>query len=265
MPNKSWRLTRYLFKEQLQYLGWSYLTIIVLATVVPFLMAVLNGTLSTFSWRSHLSGLGLGAIFGFFIFIVGLQNYDNFKLFIQNGISRRTYWLARVTNLLIMSAVGVLLAIINDFAISAPLLRLDVFGLLAHGPYEMYAKFFGDNVFLTVTIYMLFLWLLFITLGLLAMAISSIMVLFSKTVQRLIYIVVPVLAIFLLAYVASAAIRTQGSAGTLALQRFAKWLLGYHQTLGLFNPFMPMMTLVVASLMLALIAYGFNRKLKLRN
>lgn len=265
MPNKSWRLTRYLFKEQLQYLGWTYLIVILAETLLPFFLSLINGTISGFSWPSHLSGLGIGAIFGFFIFLVYLQTYDNFKLFIQNGISRQTYWLARCYNLLIMSGVGVILAILNDFAIAAPLLRVDVFGLLARGPYQMYAKFFGDNAAVTVLVYMLFLWIVFLTCGLFGMAISSILDLLSKTIRRIVYIVVPILGLFLLVTLSMTAGKAQASATMIAITNFLKFLLGYHQTLGLFNPVMPLLTMLVISLLLAGIAYYFNRKLIVKN
>ncbi|BDZ31677.1 ABC transporter permease [Lactiplantibacillus sp. WILCCON 0030] len=265
MPKKHWRLTRYLFKEQLPYLGWAILIVIAAETLLPLLLALLTGRLSTFSWRSHLSGLGIGFIVGLFIFIIHLQTYDNFKLVIQNGISRRTYWLARFYNLLVMSFIGTIFTLINDFAIAAPAMRIDVFAQLARGPYEMYTKFFGDNVFMTVTIYLLFLWLFFITVGAFAMVLSNIMNLFTKTVQRVIAIVVPILAVFALGFVGSIAVGRQTSAAVIAFTNFLKLLLGYHQTLGLFNPYMPMLTMMVSSSLFLAIAYYFNRKLQLRN
>jgi len=262
MSNKTWRLSRYLFKDQLFYLGWSYLTIILVETLLPFGASLLSGTASTFSWRSHLSGLGIGAIFAFFVFIFSLQTYEGFKLFIQNGISRRTYLRARLGNLGLMSLLGVVLAVINDFAISAPLLRVDVFGLLARGPYEMYAKFFGNNVFATVLIYMLFLWIFYLTVGLFGIAVSSLLDLTTKTVRRVIYIVVPILGIFLIGFAASS---SNNSPVSMGFVNFAKFLLGYRETLGLFNPFMPMLTMIVCGLIFGVIAYMFHLKLKVKN
>ncbi|WP_243674150.1 hypothetical protein [Lentilactobacillus kisonensis] len=90
---KTRQVTKYLFKKQLPQIGVVYLTLIALIIILPFLLAAVSGTLSSFSIIDQLRGGSVSAVFGLYIFVVSTLSYENFKFLIQNGISRKTFFL----------------------------------------------------------------------------------------------------------------------------------------------------------------------------
>nr|WP_244048501.1 hypothetical protein [Lactiplantibacillus plantarum] len=94
--------TRYLLTEQLKMTGWSVLALFVVFGILPLLFAVITGNIRQYSPLGNFASLSLGPLFFMLIFIVGSLTYDNFKLLIQNGISRQTYFQARVFALLML-------------------------------------------------------------------------------------------------------------------------------------------------------------------
>lgn len=92
---KTKQVIKYLFKKQLPLIGVVYLTLIALIIILPFLLSVISGTLSSFSIVDQLRGGSVSAVFGFYIFVISTLSYENFKFLIQNGVSRSTFFLKR--------------------------------------------------------------------------------------------------------------------------------------------------------------------------
>jgi len=260
--------TRYLFREQLKYLGLVYFYVIASLAVIPFLFALFTGTLNHLSF-GHLFVFNFSFIFGLFAFIWMTFSYDNFKLFIQNGISRKTFWLARLLSLLMVSLIGELLATIYYFAVSNPIQHWHFAQGFNHQFYaQLYGTHFGSGTMPNLIAGFILTWLLFVALGLSGMALGSIFSLLTKTVRRVVLIAIPILGGFFLVLLMN--VSSPGSATdahTKAIFEFLYWLMGgsNHDSAGSLNPIMPALTLIVIGILMAAIAYYFNRKLKLKN
>lgn len=265
MSTKRWAVTRYLFMEQLQLLWRTYAFILVAFVVLPLLFAILTGNLSHYSFGSTLTDLGIGAVFGFFILVTMSLTYDNFKLFIQNGISRKTYWQAKVINLIGLSFGMEIISALYNFLVTAPARGHSGQAFLDSTAYSLYDHFLGSNLVVNILGYMAFNWLFFIGLGLTGMAIGSIFALLTKFVRNIAIIAIPVLGFFLLVFLSNTS--TSPSNYNLdGLVNFLKFLMGYHANAqpGYFNPTVPMLTMIIGCVIMGGIAYYFNQKLKLK-
>ena len=118
--------TRYLLTEQLKMTGWSVLACAVAFGILPLFFAFISDNISQYSPLSNFANLSLSALFFMIIFITGALTYDYFKLFIQSGISRQTYFQARVFALLMLSGLLVIINAIYYYGIHAPYLHLSL-------------------------------------------------------------------------------------------------------------------------------------------
>ncbi|MFC6182334.1 ABC transporter permease [Lactiplantibacillus daowaiensis] len=265
MSTKLRAVTRYLIKEQFQLLGWTYLCLFAAFVILPFLMALFTGNLKGFSFISTVSDLGLGVVFGFFIFMTMSLTYEHFKLLIQNGISRKTFWQARILTLLVMSVAGEFIAALYNYGVTAPVHHHSASQFLDASTYSLYAHYFGSNLAINLGASFIFSCLFFIGLGTTGMALGSIFSLLTKFVRRIVIITIPILGFFFLVFVTSTA-AGNSHYNFEGLANFVKFLLGYQANgaAGNFNPWPPMLTMVIGSIIMAGIAYAFNRKLRIK-
>ncbi|MFC6165507.1 ABC transporter permease [Lactiplantibacillus dongliensis] len=265
MSTKRWAVTRYILMEQLQLLWRAYAIILIAFVVLPLLFAILTGNLGHYSFTSTLTDLGIGVAFGFFISITMSLTYDNFKLLIQNGISRKTYWQARVISLIGLSFGMEIIATLYNFLVTAPARGHSGQAFLGSTLYSLYDHFLGSNLFVNILGYMVFNWLFFIGLGLTGMAVGSIFSLLTKFTRNIALIAIPVLGFFLLVFLSNSSLN-QHSYNLDGLVNFLKFLMGYHANAqpGYFNPTVPMLTMIIGCVIMGGIAYYFNQKLKLK-
>lgn len=271
MSTKVRATTRYLLTEQFRLLWQSFAAVIAVFVLMPLLFALVTGNIQNFSLLTTLGNLTLGVMFGFFLFIVESLTYDNFKLMIQNGISRKTYWLARVYTVILISLIGEFISALYYYAVSAPIRGMSTHAAMMHMPYgELYGLFFGNNVFINIVAGFLFSAIFLMGVGLTGMACGSLLALFSKWMQRLIVIIVPILGVFLLGFVASVSSHGSGQNNYEGLANIMKFLMGAPLTdgpiqTGALNPVAPTITMIVGCAIMAGIAFLFTRKLKLKN
>jgi len=260
--------TRYLLREQLKILGYVYLMIVVSIVCFPLGSALITRQLTSQTILNTLQ-INLGFTFGCVIFIIMTFTYDNFKLLIQNGISRRTYWRARVLTVIALSFIGDLVATSYHFLVNTPLQHRTFTSGFNHLFYaQLYGDFFGrHNLAGNFITNLIFMWLVFIMLGLSGMAIGSIFSLLTKSVRRIVFIAVPVLGFVFLAFLVNLIARFPSQVSFEGTAKFLGFLAGYtgQSTGGTLNPLMPMVTMLVISAMMGAIATYFNHKLKLKN
>ncbi|RRK09431.1 ABC transporter permease [Lactiplantibacillus garii] len=271
MSTKLRATTRYLLIDQLKMLGAAALTIIGLFMVLPFLFALVSGNLGNFSFSNTFGNFSWGFLLGMFLFIANSLTYDSFKLLIQNGISRKTFWSAKVLVVLMIAFAGELVSALYYYGISAPLRGLSMHAALMNMPYSLYANFFGSNVLVNVFASLIFNAIFLTGVGLTGMAVGSILALFSKWTQRIVIVVTPILGLFLLGFLISTTNTGDGysSYDFTGFVNFLKFLVGYPQhgpaTTGYFNPAMPTITMLIGCAIVGAIAYFFNQKLKIKN
>jgi len=264
MSIKQRSVTRYLFREQLQLLLQTFGFLLASFIVLPLLFAILTGNLSNFSLHDSVTELGLGVAFGFFIFITMTLTYDNFKLFIQNGISRKTYWQAKIVSMMILSFFMEIVSTLYNFLVTAPARGISGARFLDSMPYSLYSHFFGAQLFVNVLGSMFFTWIFFIMLGLTGMAVGSIFGLLTKAIRNIVIVAIPVLGFFGIVFISnSAAGKTTYNFD--GLFNFIKFLAGDNgRHTGYFNPAMPILTMLIFAIIMGAIAYFFNQKLKLK-
>ncbi|PRO84992.1 ABC transporter permease [Lactiplantibacillus pentosus] len=269
MSTKVQRTTRYLLLDQLKLAGWSILTLIGLFIVLPLLVALLTGNIGHYQFLRDIANLNPGALFFLLIFIFGALTYDNFKLFIQNGISRRTYFSARLLSLILFSALCVIVGGIYYFAIHAPYMHWSTQQALLKTGTSLYAYAFGSNVTLNVALNLIFNWIFYIGTGLTGMACGTLLALFGKWAKTILIIGAPILGVIAIWLLTVVIVRNQSSFSYTGLEAFLKFLVGYPShgpaDAGYFNPIMPLITMLVGCGVIGTLAYLFNRKLRIRN
>ena len=261
--------TRYLLTEQLKLTGWSLVGCAVVFGILPLFLALISGNISQYSPLSNFANLSLSALFFMLIFIIGILTYDNFKLFIQNGISRPTYFQARVFALFALSGLFVILNAIYYYGIHAPYLHWSANTALMRTGYSLYSHALGSQVWLNILASLCFNWIFYIGVGLTGMACGTLLALFGKWAKTILIIGVPILAMVLMWIIIVVMSRNQSTYNYTGLETFLKFLVGYpshgEATTGYFNPTMPFITMLIGCGIIGGLAYLFNRKLRIRN
>mgnify|MGYP003362344612 FL=1 len=269
MSTKLRATTRCLLMNQLKALGEAFLAVIAIFIVIPFVLAVVSGSLSSFSLPNTIANFSWGFLIGAFIFLYNSLTYDNFKLFIQNGISRKTFWATKIITTVIIAVIGELFVAFYRYAISAPIWGISAHAALMKTPYSLYGNFLGSNVWVNILVSILFTIIFFIATGMTGMAIGGGLALLSKWGQRIVIVVVPVVAIFLIGFVGNSSADKQVHYDFTWLVNLLKFLVGYPQhepaIAGSFSPAVPMITMLIGGAIMAAIAYGFNQLLKVKN
>lgn len=269
MSSKVRATTRYLLIEQLKLLGQSLAALLIIFILLPLLFALVTGNISNFHVLSSLSNLAIGFIFFFFIFIISSLTYDNFKLMIQNGISRKTYWLSRVYTVLIISLLGELVSALYYYGISAPLRQLSTNDAILKTIYGLYGHT-ASSTSVNVLAGIGFTWIFYVGVGLTGMVVGTLLALFSKWVQRILVVTVPIVGAFLLGFIIS--VNAPGISHTFESDGFAnfvKFIVGYplhgDPIAGHLNPAVPTIVMLIGCVLMAALAYVFSSRLKIKN
>ncbi|WP_010622822.1 hypothetical protein ABTQ33_09005 [Paucilactobacillus suebicus] len=252
MHSKSNKLAFYNFKSSLMHLGLTYVWFIGIVYLLPSIFSLLfSGSLSfNFLGWDWMSFIGTCSSVGvFYLMADGLIfNYDNFKLAIQNGISRRTSWIARIKNTVMLSLVVLVLDLLSG-----------IFDSRAHlicG--TLYVGLFNRNSGLDYVVAPVFDLIALFSLAVTFLAIGNGLALLSKRGKLAVVIGVPIVFFFLLVQIVRVIVHFQSN-----VTPFIKLMIGYSDSIGI-NPVNITIFILIWGALMTLLSYVFSSKMKLR-
>lgn len=251
---KTKQVTKYLFRRQIIILGEMYLVTFVTIYLLPFLLSLITGTLGSYSFTNILKNSPISGFFGFFMFVLAALSYENFKFLIQNGISRTTFFEAQISVYGIFVLIGNSVNLLYNYAIYVPMTHRMSFNLFMSG-----YRYFFSNGGVTVLMNFIFSALTLALFTLMGMTIGSFLSLFSKTMQRILLVAVPIVGGVTLMYVVGAI--SNAAFRYTWIENFTKFILGYTSQSGVYNPFPVMVTMfILSAVMLFIVKYLFSKK-----
>lgn len=212
--------SKYLFKRQLNILGIVFLYVIGFLVVLPFVFSLLTGNIGDFSLKDILTGSPVGTVLNFYIIAIAALSYENYKFLIQNGISRSTFYKSQLQVLLLLSLICTLISqaytyIVYGFlnAKSAELsVMQDTYGHTISNPFVKYVIFF------------VFSYLIIVSFAMSSMAVGGFLSLFSRRIQVILIIGLPIAGIVLLISLVNF-INQYGF--TNSIGKFIVWIFGF--------------------------------------
>lgn len=236
--------------------AWMLGLFVLLPTIIHLIGSGTKGVLSTISTSFSITSTGAVLVNAALLFYFGFLTYERFSFLIQNGISRRTGWAAKVIALMIIA----LIATVYDFVISM-LSLLDGGGYDAVPYLSLYGHFFQaeiPNMVMMIIVTFIFL----LVVAVLGMVIGSIFSLLTRKHQKGTIIATPIIIILLMTALGRA-IRNHLVSFT-AIENLLKFMIGYSKTLGHFNPFVPSMIMVILIILSLIASRGLNSGLKIK-
>ncbi|WP_229564648.1 ABC transporter permease [Pediococcus pentosaceus] len=227
-----------------------YLWLIGLLVGIPVLLhLVASGTEGmVIAILNDLSLLTTAALFVnvALLFYFGFLTYEHFSFLIQNGISRRTGWYAKVISILIVALIG------NIYSFITGLFALNGGSGYKSVPYlELYGHFFKSLPLDLVSMFIVN-YIMLVMLAVFVIIAGAVFALLTRKNQKIVAISIPILGILLLAILERIVIRQSHILDPLVA--FLKFAMGYSKTLGYFNPIIPatgMVILIVLSLIIS--------------
>ncbi|WP_203649779.1 hypothetical protein [Secundilactobacillus yichangensis] len=241
----------YQLKNYFKSFGWVYLWSVAVVVILPFLISLLLGRINIYDISNYLPQLLPAMILSFYLFVFGGISYDGFKLFIQNGIGRKTYFFSKLYALTIILVVGevinVLYGIFYHRFINAKKNPVMTFSVL-YGHYFNSAAANAVSVFI-ITI--LFIACIMVT----GMVIGSCLGLFSRRMQRAIIVGAPIVLFVLLAVLVM--LNDQTSLKMTWIGDFLLFIVGMgnQSNTGHFVAFAPMLSGAIYFIVMLLISY----------
>jgi len=218
------QVSKYLFEHQISLVGQMYLWTIVVMLILPALLALITGTIQDFSFTDQLAGTPIGFLVTSFVFVISSLTYTNFKLLIQNGISRITFFRGEVISLMLVTLITNIINLLFG-VLTLPFSDSKSFNVFT----SMYQSEFSNH-FLAGATNFVFSWLWILAFALTGLAIGSLMSLFSKRIQRVIFIAVPVFLFVILVFAVNMFKVSDQTATWVA--NFMKYILGYTDSQG---------------------------------
>ncbi len=247
----------YLLRTYLKTLGFFYACAVAGIVILPALITVILGQAQHYTLADALPGGLTAIVLGFYLIVYGAITYDGFKLFIQNGIGRKTYFWSKTAALGIIILFGELINILYGWIYENVITT-------RHGGsmvfFELYGKYFNNKAIdwlSVVVITVLFIGCFLAT----SMAVGSLLGLFSRRIQVTLVVGIPILLFIILTVLIS--VNTTSSLKLTWIYDVLTFMAGYHkQAVGQLNPFAPMISGAVYILIMLGISYGFTLKLR---
>ncbi|MBF7103754.1 ABC transporter permease [Pediococcus pentosaceus] len=229
-----------------------YLWLIGLLVGIPVLLhLVASGTEGmVIAILNDLSLLTTAALFVnvALLFYFGFLTYERFSFLIQNGISRRTGWYAKVISILIVALIG------NIYSFITGLFALNGGSGYKSVPYlELYGHFFKSLPLDLVSMFIV---------NYIMLVMLAVFALLTRKNQKIVAISIPILGILLLAILERIVIRQSHILDPLVA--FLKFAMGYSKTLGYFNPIIPATGMVILIVLSLIISRWLNTLLRTR-
>ena len=239
-------------------LGWTVLWIAAAIIVVPIITTALVGRINSLSVNDFLPVGLLEFSLNVFLIFYSAVTYDGFQNMIQNGIGRKTYFYSKTLVIGLLALVGSLVSVVYNLLVSpfSPVEREGTFSLET-----MYYHFFS-NGFMNHFMPFVLLVLLTICIAATFMFIGSILGLFERRTQIALIIGVPIVS--LIAFMILASANEEVSLKLTWIVQALMWIAGEtgNAAPGELNPFQPLISGIVYSIIMFAGAYFFNLKLK---
>lgn len=249
-------------RRDAKLLGWGYLASFVGLWFIPFLIRwMTSGFKAALPLKPYLATNALESIMVLFLFVVGALVYQGFELFIQNGISRRTYWTGKLLSLMTI-AVGIsVINVLYRLLVAQPLGmrtfesagRAEFGHFIQHGNIDIF--WFWIRALSTLT--------LALTLGMLVGAVLGLMTTRWKIIT---FIAAPIIGLGLLTFILYA-----GTNGGQPISFTSTWLgslfrvmYGFDGYIRYQHPLNLVVTNFILSAICLAVSYSFNRLLRLR-
>ncbi|BAP86085.1 ABC transporter permease protein [Paucilactobacillus hokkaidonensis JCM 18461] len=247
LKSKSNRLAVYDFKQSIIRLGWTFVWFLGITYFIPTLFSVaIDGNVGF-----KITNTAFTAVAALYLFIDTLMfNYDNFKWTIQNGVSRRTAWFARIKGLFLLALVVLIIDFIEKLIKGQNILVNSMF------------VGYQNHTFGTYLIAIVQLYLGFLMLASFGLAIGYFMALLSKRGKSIVIIGFPVVLVVVLTYLAK--VLVQANINWDPIINFSKLILGYSDSSGNYNPLNGTIILLLWIIIWGGLSYWFSSKLRLR-
>lgn len=248
----------YQLKNYIKSFGWVYLWSIAAVVILPFLISLILGRINVYDFSDYLPQMLPALILGFYLFVFGGISYDGFKLFIQNGIGRKTYFyskLAALTTILIVGeGINLVYGAVYHQFINAKQNPVMTFSVL----YGHYFNSATANTVAVLIITVLFIACIMAT----GMVIGSCLGLFNRRVQRVIIVGLPIILFVLLAVLVM--LNDQTSLKLTWLGDLLLYIVGMNQQVatGHFNVFAPIISGSIYTIVMLLISYQLTLRFR---
>jgi len=249
----------YQLKNYFKSFGWVYLWSIAVVVILPFAISLVLGRINIYDINDYLPQFLPALILGFYLFVFGGISYDGFKLFIQNGLGRKTYFFSKLYALTVILVVGevinLLYGVFYRQFINTKKNPVMTFSVL----YGHYFDSAAANTVSVLIITMLFIACIMVT----GMVIGSCLGLFNRRVQRISIIGMPVLLFVLL--VVLVMLNDQTSLKLTWLGDFLLFIVGMGNQsadTGHFVAFAPMISGAVYIIVMLLISYRLTLRFR---
>ncbi|MFT8374052.1 MAG: ABC transporter permease, partial [Liquorilactobacillus satsumensis] len=236
-------VTIYLFKRALVQLLYIIFWMIVGFVLVPAAISLINS--NPLDLKGLLRNTHVGQMLFFLISLLALFGYRDFKLLNQNGISRKTYWKARLLAYFGISTLGQIVGIL--FTLLVPFQdswnRSSIY-------MEMYGKFFA-NPLLNILAALAFIILAAYVVALGGIFVGSIFTLFTRKQRVLIFVALATLNVVGVSFIASSASQDSFTGLARSILKLIYFLVGdasRNATLGSFDPTVPFIVFLLAGI-----------------
>ncbi|KRL00472.1 hypothetical protein [Liquorilactobacillus capillatus] len=248
----------YLFKRVFRQLLFVFMWFLIGGVIFPMTLSLITG--SNYNLLQAIRSLELGPTFYLVIGCLALLSYDDFKLLIQNGVSRYTYWKAKVITFIGISVLSQTIAIIYFF-----LMRLILNGNRWED-YSLFMQVYGGFFKNTTIAYLVSFIFAILSAGVFSLScilVGSIFSLFTKRQRRLIILALITLFIVGIATISNTYQHIAFNAEPWFVNTL-NFLVGYDKG-GTLNPTMPFIDMVLLGIIVCFGSLQVIKRFKIRN
>lgn len=261
MTVKEKNVVFFLFKRVFRQLLYVLMWLLLGGIVFPMVLSFITGT--NYNLVEAIRNITLGPMLYIIIGCLALLSYSDFKILIQNGISRRTYWKAKVIAFLGISGLSQVIGILYVF-----LIRQTLSGT-GWEKYSLFMQIYGGFFKNTTVAYLmsfLFAILSSFVFSLFCILIGSIFSLFTKKQRRLIFLAL--ITLFVVGIMTTAdGYNRYGFTVSSKVINVLNFLAGYDKSTagkGL-NPTMPFIDLIIFGIFSGICSLKVMKHFKIRN
>lgn len=258
--NKIAAVVKYDLSNYLRLVLIAYAWIIGLMLGVPTIIHVIGkgftGTAETIG--AQLTTLSFGAIFVnlVLIFYCGFLTYERFAFLIQNGVSRRTGWIAKLISLLVLAGVAIIYGLLANM--------LSLMGDQSKNVsfyWSLYGHFYKNGVLNILSMILTnLIFLLLVAAG--GMMLGALFALLNRRQQRAILVGIPLVLIVIFTIIGRMV--SEKVITWERIDNFIRFVMGDTGQMGHLNPVVPSIIMLVLMLACLAISRWLNVRLRLK-